>query len=40
MKKILAAYLLCISSVFINAGATSALMIGAEEMPDSIKKIR
>ncbi|MDO5780762.1 MAG: hypothetical protein Q4Q02_09600 [Clostridium sp.] len=40
MKKILAACLLCLSAVFVNVAPASALMIGAEEMPDSMKKTR
>ncbi len=40
MKKILAACLLCLSAVFINVAPASALMIGVEEIPDSMKKLR
>lgn len=40
MKKKLAFCLLFISTVFVNSGVASALMVGTEEMPDSIKKIR
>lgn len=40
MKKMLASCLLCLSAVFVNLGTASALMIGAEEMPESMKKLR
>ena len=40
MKKMLAGCLLCLSAVFVNLGTASALMVGAEEMPESMKKLR
>ena len=40
MKKIIASCLLFMSTLLVNAGTASALTIGVEEMPDSIKKLR
>lgn len=40
MKRMIASCLLFISTLLVNTGATSALTIGVEEMPDSIKKLR
>ena len=40
MKKMLAGCLLCLSAVIINLSPASALMVGAEEMPESMKKLR
>lgn len=40
IKKWLGSLMLLLSAVFINVGPTSAMSIGAEEMPDSIKKLR
>lgn len=40
MKKYIGGFLLMLTTVFINAGTASAFMIGNEDMPESIKKIR
>lgn len=39
-KKILGSILLTITAVFINMGSASVAMIGEEDMPESMKKLR
>lgn len=40
LKKYICGFLLMLTAVFVNAGTASAFMIGNEDMPESIKKIR
>lgn len=39
-KKNIGAILLMLSAVIINMGNASLAMVGTEDMPDSIKKLR
>lgn len=39
-KKYIDGFLIMLTAVFVNVGTASAFMIGNEDMPESIKKIR
>lgn len=40
IKKWLGSLMLLLAAVLINVAPTSAMSVGLEEMPDSIKKLR
>lgn len=40
IKKYIGAFILMMTAVVVNSNSASAFLVGAEEMPDSMKKLR
>lgn len=40
IKKYLGAFVLFLSAIIVNSAPASTLLVGVEEMPESIKKLR